>query len=52
MEKAALIHFDTEDIRLAVRHPDETVRALATQRICREMRDFIGRRAEIFSKVT
>jgi len=39
MEKAALIHFDTEDIRLAVRHPDETVRALATQRICREMRD-------------
>ena len=39
MEKVALIHFDTEDIRLAVRHPDETVRALATQRICREMRD-------------
>lgn len=39
MEKAALIHFDAEDIRLAVRHPDETIRALATQRICREMRD-------------
>lgn len=39
MEKAELIHFDVEDIRLAVRHPDETVRALATQRICRELRD-------------
>lgn len=39
MEKASLINFDSEDIRLAVRHPDETVRALATQRICREMRD-------------
>jgi len=39
MKKAALIHFDAEDIRLAVRHPDEMVRALATQRICREMRD-------------
>ena len=39
MERAALINFDAEDVRLAVRHPDETVRALATQRICREMRD-------------
>ena len=39
MERAALINFDAEDVRLAVRHPDETVRALATQRICREVRD-------------
>jgi len=39
MEKAALIHFDVEDIRLAVRHPDDEIRALATQRLCREMRD-------------
>ena len=37
--KAAYKHFDVEDIRFAVRHPDETVRATATQRICREMRD-------------
>ena len=39
MNKAALIHFKTEDVRLAVRHPDQNVRAVATQRICREIRD-------------
>lgn len=39
MKNAAHKHFDTEDIRLAVRHPDETIRAMATQRLCREMRD-------------
>ena len=39
MNKAALIHFKSEDVRLAVRHPDKNVRALATQRICREIRD-------------
>jgi len=39
MKKAALIHFDVEDIRLAVRHPDDEIRALATQRLCRDMRD-------------
>lgn len=39
IEKSDLKHFDVEDIRLAVRHPDETIRALAAQRICRNMRD-------------
>lgn len=50
MEKAEFIHLDVEDIRLAVRHPDETVRALATQRICREVRDnALSKHERIFS---
>jgi len=38
MEKLALKHLKSEDVRKAVRHADETVRANAAQRICRDIR--------------
>ena len=38
MEKLALKHLKTEDVKKAVRHPDETVRASAAQRVCRDIR--------------
>ena len=38
MEKLALKNLNTEDVRNVVRHPDETVRAIAAQRVCRDIR--------------
>jgi uncharacterized protein (DUF2336 family) len=38
MEKLALKNLKTEDVRNVVRHPDETVRAIAAQRVCRDIR--------------
>jgi len=34
----ALKNLNNEDIRIVVRHPDEAVRAIAAQRICRDVR--------------
>lgn len=41
MEKLALKNLKTEDVRNVVRHPDETVRAIAAQRVCRDIRSKI-----------
>jgi uncharacterized protein (DUF2336 family) len=38
MEKLALKTLQTTDVKNVVRHPDETVRAIAAQRICRDIR--------------
>jgi len=38
LAKIALENLDKEDVRNVVRHPDETVRAVAAQRICRDVR--------------
>lgn len=38
MEKLALKTLKTDDVRNAVRHPDESVRAIAAQRVCRDIR--------------
>jgi len=38
MEKLALKTLKTDDVKNAVRHPDETVRAIAAQRVCRDIR--------------
>ena len=38
MEKLALKSLKTEDVKNVVRHPDETVRAIAAQRVCRDIR--------------
>ena len=41
MEKLALKNLKTEDVRTVVRHPDETVRAIAAQRVCWDIRSKI-----------
>jgi len=41
MEKIALKTLKTEDVKNVVRHPDETVRAVAAQRVCRDIRSKI-----------
>jgi len=41
MEKLALKNLKTEDVRTVIRHPDETVRAVAAQRVCRDIRSKI-----------
>ena len=41
MEKLALKNLKTEDVKNVVRHPDETVRAIAAQRVCRDIRSKI-----------
>ena len=41
MEKLALKNLKTEDVKNVVRHPDETVRAVAAQRVCRDIRSKI-----------
>ena len=38
MEKLVLQNLKTADVKEAVRHPDETVRATAAQRVCRDIR--------------
>ncbi len=38
MEKLALKTLKTEDVKNVVRHPDEAVRAIAAQRVCRDIR--------------
>jgi len=38
MEKLALKTLDTKDVKNIVRHPDEAVRAIAAQRVCRDIR--------------
>ena len=37
MEKLALKSLKTDDVKNAVRHPDEAVRAIAAQRVCRDI---------------
>ena len=41
MEKLALKTLNTADVKNVVRHPDETVRAIAAQRVCRDIRSKI-----------
>ena len=41
MEKLALKNLNTDDVKNVVRHPDETVRAIAAQRVCRDIRSKI-----------
>ena len=41
MEKLALKNLKVDDVRNVVRHPDETVRAIAAQRVCRDIRSKI-----------
>ena len=41
MEKLALKNLTTDDVKNVVRHPDETVRAIAAQRVCRDIRSKI-----------
>lgn len=38
MEKLALKNLNTDDVKTVVRHPDEAVRAIAAQRVCRDIR--------------
>jgi len=38
MEKLALKSLKAEDVKNVVRHPDEAVRAIAAQRVCRDIR--------------
>lgn len=46
MEKLALKNLQTEDVKNVVRHPDEMVRAIAAQRVCRDIRSKILSDAE------
>jgi len=46
MEKLALKTLKTEDVKNVVRHPDETVRAIAAQRVCRDIRSKVLSDAE------
>ena len=46
MENLALKTLKTEDVKTVVRHPDETVRAIAAQRVCRDIRSKILSDAE------
>ena len=41
MEKLVLKYLKAEDVKNIVRHPDETVRAIAAQRVCRDIRSKI-----------
>lgn len=41
MEKLALKTLKPKDVKNVVRHPDETVRAIAAQRVCRDIRSKI-----------
>jgi len=43
MEKLALKNLKTEDVRNVIRHPDEAVRAIAAQRVCRDIRSKVLR---------
>lgn len=46
MENLALKTLKTEDVKTVVRHPDESVRAIAAQRVCRDIRSKILSDAE------